>query len=172
LKKPIFFCLFYLFFTGAAYCGQANRIELADGSVINGEIISFSNGVYTVRTANLGDMNIEASKVAVIKTAAAATPYPNSPITPFSPSNIPTSSIPTSSDISNYGQKLMGNPGNAAVITDLANDPQIQIIAQDPEIEAAVKAGDIQALMNNPKFMDMVNSSKIQEGVRKIKQND
>ena len=164
MKKIIVFSLAFLFFSGTAYCGQSSRIELADGSVINGEITSFNNGVYTVKTANFGDISIEASKIAVIKTAAVATPYPNSPVTPFSSSN-----IPNSSDISSYGQKLMANPENAAVITNLANDPQIQMIAQDPDIEAAVKSGDIQALMKNPKFMDMVNSSKIQEGVKKIK---
>jgi len=165
LKKVIFIFLLSLVFSAAAYCGQVSRIELSDGSVINGEITSLINGVYTVKTANLGNMNIEASKISLIKTAVS--PYPNSGVIPQAQSG-----IPNQADISGYGQKLMGNPDNAAVISGLANDPQIQAFAQDPQIEAAVKSGDIQALMKNPKFMDMVNNPKIQESIKKIKKDE
>jgi len=39
------------------------RIKLADGSIINGEIVLFSEGKYTIKSPSLGVFQIEASKV-------------------------------------------------------------------------------------------------------------
>jgi len=162
LKKIIVLCLFSLALTAAAYCGQPSRIELIDGSVINGEIVSFLNGIYTVNTGSLGEVKLEASKISQIKTANA----PSFNI----PSNVPAQTQNfTQPNFESYKQKLMSDPGNAAVVSGLVANPRIQQIAKDPQIEEAVKAGDMQALMNNPKFMEMVNSPEMQEGIRKLK---
>lgn len=154
--------MFSLVLSSAAYCGQSSRIELTDGSVINGEIVSLSNGTYTVNTGTLGEVKLEASKISQIKTA-------NSPAFNI-PSGIPGQAQTfTAPNIESYKQKLMSDPGNAAVVKGLVANPRIQEIAKDPQIEQAVKAGDMQALMNNPKFMEMVNSPEMQEGIKKLK---
>ena len=64
----------------------------------------------------------------------------------------------------------MSNPENAAIITTLAGDPQIQEMAKDPQIQNAAKSGDIQALMKNERFMDIVNSPSVQEAVKRMEQ--
>ncbi|MCX5710647.1 MAG: hypothetical protein NT060_01565 [Candidatus Omnitrophica bacterium] len=161
MRKTIL-CLFFLTLSAAAYCGQLSRIELADGSVINGEIVSFLNGIYTVNTGSLGEVKLEAAKISQIKTA-------NSPSFNI-PSSIPVQGQTFSQpNVESYRQKLMSDPDNAAVVSGLVSNPHIQEIAKDPQIEQAVKAGDMQALMNNPKFMEMVNSPEMQEGIKKLK---
>jgi hypothetical protein len=163
LKKIIIFCLSFFALNTVAYCGQPSRIELTDGSVINGEIVSYVNSVYTVNTAAFGEIKVGAIKVAKIESVnyvpAAA------PISPIAGIN-----NPTSSEVSDYGNALMKNPENAAIITGLASDPGLQEAARDPQVQNAVKTGDIQALMKNAKFMDIVNNPRIQESLKKLKQ--
>jgi len=162
LKRIIIFCAFFLTLNAAAYCAQVSRIELTDGSVINGEITSFAGGVYTVNTA-FGEIKIESGNVSRIESA-----------------NLPVHSAPVSSavqennltppQIDSYKQQLMNNPENAAIITGLAAAPEIQDLVKDPKIVEAAKAGDIQALMKNEKFMNIVNSPQLQEAFKKLKQ--
>ncbi|MFH1201635.1 MAG: hypothetical protein V1674_01935 [Candidatus Omnitrophota bacterium] len=163
MKRIIIFCLLSVVFNVTAYCGQLSRIELTDGSVINGEIISYASGVYAISTAAFGEIKIEAANVSKIESL-------NSSL----PGNAINSSVgrenPAQSQIQSYGETLMSNPENAAIITGLAADPRIQELAKDPEIQEAVKAGDIQALMKNEKFMDIVNNFRIQEAIKKLKQ--
>lgn len=164
MKKNIFFCLFLLTLYIYAYCGQASRIELTDGSVISGEIVSYLNGTYVIKTTSFGEVRIKADKIAKIDPAN------------YQPASVPVSKTAieepnlTQSGVDAYGKKLMSNPENAALITELAADSGLQAIANDPQIQAAAKSGDIQALMKNKKFMDIVNNPKMQEAIKKIQQ--
>lgn len=150
--KTIVFCLCFLALNAAAYCGQVNRVELSDGTVINGELTSYADGVYTIRSSGLGEIKIEASKVSKIESL-------NSPLM--------STSLPQTGD---YQKGLMSDPGNAAIVSGLGSDPGIQELAKDPQVIKAAETGDIQALMKNEKFMDIVNNPRIQEEIKKIKQ--
>ena len=46
---------------------ETREIELTDGSVVTGEVVSLSGGIYTIRSTTLGTLRIEASKVRVIR---------------------------------------------------------------------------------------------------------
>ncbi len=163
MKKINIFCAFFLALTAAAYCGQQSKIELTDGSVIKGEIVSYANNVYTINTANFGEIKVEGTKVSKIESA--------NYVSPGAPAgaNLQGNNL-SSSQVYAYGQKLMEDPQNAAVITGLASDPKFQEMAKDPQIMEALKAGDMQALMKNPKFMSVANSENVQETVKKLKQ--
>jgi hypothetical protein len=163
LKRVIIFGLFFLALSAAVYCAEASRIELSDGSVINGEITSYIDGVYTINSKTFGEIKLESAKVSKIESV-------NPPATSVPVNPAAGASSITSPGIEDYRQKVMNNPQNAAVITGLAADPQIQELVKDPQISNAAKAGDIQALMKNEKFMSIVNNSKLQEAVKKLKQ--
>jgi hypothetical protein len=164
LKNILIFCLFSLALNAVAYCGQLSKIELADGSVINGEIVTLVNGVYTIKnTATFGEIKVGSEKISKIETANPALPD-------SAASLIDQANNPNQSQVSTYGQALMKNPENAAIVTGLAKDPALRELANDPELQAAAKKGDIQALLKNPKFMDIVNSPEIQESLKKLKQ--
>ena len=163
MKNIIIFCLFFFALNTAAYCGQLSKIELTDGSVINGEIISYENSVYTIGTSTFGEVKVEAAKVSKIGSVDPAL------------ANLPSDSaaqvsIPTKAQIDSQGQALMSNPENMAIITRLAAEPEIQELAKDPEIADIVKRGDIKALVENEKFKAIVQSQKLQEAIRKLKQ--
>jgi len=161
--RNFIFCLCFLALNTAAYCGQMNRIELADGTVINGELTSFTNGVYTIRSSGLGEIKVEASKVSKIESLG------SSLISAPDASNVqPTNFTPL--QVEKYQQRLMSDPASAAVISGLSSNSGIQELAQDPQIIKAAQTGDLQSLMKNEKFMNIVNDPRIQEEVKKIKQ--
>ncbi len=163
MRKIYLICLFFLAFCVCGYCAQESRVELSDGSVINGQIVSYANGVYVLDTPAFGVIKVEAAKVARIESAG----YSSS-VTPVSPSV--TSGNFSKSEVSAYSQKWMSNPASAAVITNLASDPSIRELVEDPEVQAAIKSGDIQSLMKNEKFMSIVNNPNMQESLKKLKQ--
>ncbi len=162
MKKVIILCAFVLFLSSAAYCGQLSKIELADGSVINGEVVSYANGVYTINTANFGEIKVGGGKVSKIESANLLLPV--AAVKPLI-----QASDPVQSQVSTYGQTLMQNPENAALVVGLTSNPELQEMANDPELLDAAKRNDIQALMKNPKFMNIVNSPEIQEAAKKLK---
>jgi len=163
LKRIIIFCAFFLAFNAAAYCAQVSRIELTDGSVINGEITSYVGGVYTINTATSGEITVGAANVSKIESA-------NSPAVSTPISSAVQENGPVQPQVDSYRQQLMSNPGNAAIVTGLAVTPEIQELVKDPQIVEAAKAGDIQALMKKKKFMNIVNSPQVQEAFKKLKQ--
>ncbi|MFA6357976.1 MAG: hypothetical protein WCY09_04855 [Candidatus Omnitrophota bacterium] len=162
MKKFIVFCALFFALNTAVYCAQLSKIELSDGSVINGEIVSYLNGIYTINTTTVGEMKVGSEKISKIESVKSA------------PSGIPASPIlqgnnPNQSQVNAYGQALMQNPENAAVLISLTSNPELQAMASDPEIIEAAKTNNIQALMKNPRFMNMVNSPEMQEAVKKLK---
>ena len=163
MKKTIIFCVLFLASVVTGYCGQASRIELSDGSVINGEVISFLNGTYTISTANLGQVTLDASKISKIESLSAVPAEARA-------GSSDQAGVPTQAQINAYKEKVMNNPESAAVINSLANDTHIQELAKDPQILNAAKSGDIQALMKSEKFQEIVNNPEIQKAFKKLKQ--
>ena len=125
---------------------EIREIELTDGSVIAGEIVSLSGDVYTVRSATLGTIQIEESKVRTIrrKTATGAAGA-------------------SAGQIKSLQDKMINDPETMHMIQSLQNDPDFQIILQDPEIMKAVQNGDLATLMANPQFMGLLNKQTLQE---------
>lgn len=161
MKKPVIFCFVFMLLGSIAYCGQESRIELTDGSVINGEIVSYAAGVYSLNTSSFGMVNVESSRVSRITPAGGQ-------LSGIQPAVSPAASG-SQVDFSKYQQKIMSNPASASLVTGMAFDPSIQALAEDPQIQEAVKKGDIQALMQNEKFMSVVNNPKMQETIKKLK---
>ena len=162
MKRIIMVSLFLLAVNPAAYCAEASRVELNDGSVITGEIVSYANGVYVINTASLGEMKLDAAKISSIQPLNSS--LVNSPAASAAGVN-----NPDGSKMGAYSQSLMSKPENAAIVAGLASDPHIQELVNDPQVAEAVKKGDIQALMKNEKFMQIVNDPDTQESLKKIK---
>lgn len=163
MKKNIISLLFLLTLHSAGYCGQVSRIELTDGSVIKGEITSFENGSYTLHTASLGEIKIDETRVAKIESAESSFPNP-------SPGSGGLANNVTSFQFDAYQQKIMNNPENAAVIRNLATNPQIRELAEDPDIVNAIQSNNMQELLMNKKFSDVLSSPEIEEATKEVRQ--
>ncbi len=140
-----------------AHAGEVREIDLSDGSVINGEILSLSNGIYTVRSDNLGIIKLEESKIRAIRPKSSAL------------ESQPAQSSSSPGEMQSLQQKMMSDQQIMGLIQSLQNDPEFKEILQDPEVMRAVNAGDVAALSANPKFMKLLNNATVQEIEKKVK---
>ncbi len=148
--KHLVIGLFFLFgiSLGNALAGEIKEIQLKDGSVIYGEIVSFSGGVFTLRSKDLGTVKIEESRIRTIRSEAREGGKQD--------------------QIEQLQQRMMSDEEVVQMILSLQNDPDVQKILQDPEIMKAVNAGDINALLSNPKFMKLLENPTIQDIRKKV----
>ena len=67
--KILVYCFFFflLAFSCNAFGKQVCEIELIDGGVILGEIISHNNGTYVVQSNSLGTLKVKESEIRVIR---------------------------------------------------------------------------------------------------------
>jgi hypothetical protein len=149
MKRLIIGLLFPLvFFLGSARAGEIKEFELKDGSVIYGEIVSFSGGTFTVRSKSFGTVEIDESKIRAIR------------------SKVPVGR--KRDQIQQLQQKMVSDEEVVQMILSLQNDPDVQNILKDPEIMKAVNAGDINALLSSPKFMKLLENPTIQDIRKKV----
>jgi len=52
--------------SGYSHADNLRQIELLDGSMISGEVISLIDGVYTIQSTSLGTLKIDEAKIASI----------------------------------------------------------------------------------------------------------
>ena len=126
--------------------------ELKDGTRVRGEITALQDGVYSVRSQSLGNVEIHQEDIRRIDYGTA-----------------PSGTADTSPAQIQSLQRDMAADGEIfALIQQLQNDPQMQAILADPEIMRAVSAGDLNALMGNEKFMKLFENSDIRAITSKV----
>jgi hypothetical protein len=157
MHKLIALALFTALIAGTAYSGELKQIELTDGSVITGEVLSLANGIYTIRTASLGTVTVRDDRVRTIRSRGRAVPTTPSP-----------STAPSSSDISSLEEEMMNDGEVMDMIQSLKNDPSFQKALEDPEIMKAVVSGDTAALLANPKFLEIMNNATVRDIQQKM----
>jgi hypothetical protein len=178
-------CIIVLFLCvglGSAWAAELREIELRDGSVLRGEIVSLENGTYTIRSDSLGEMRISASDVRVIRFAppdrlpapesatAAQREHPES-----DDINQPVEDLQHSGDLhrqlDDVQRSLATDDSIMQIITSLHDDPDVQSVLSDPKVMQAMQTGDLPALMANPKLMELLANPKIQEIQRRSARN-
>ncbi|MFH2136882.1 MAG: hypothetical protein ABII88_00050 [Candidatus Omnitrophota bacterium] len=145
--------------------GDIMEIDLIDGSVIVGEIDSLVNGIYTINSSSIGEVNIDESRVKTVRSSSWVNTQ--SHITSSSDSDA-IKSEPTPLGAVNAGVEALkstmaNNKSIMGQITELQNDPEFMAILNDPKIMSAVQSGDIEALKASPKFMRLLDNSAVQE---------
>jgi hypothetical protein len=148
------FLLLCMYLSVAVHAGELQEIVLIDGSVIVGELVSLTNGVYTIKTATLGDLKVEDARVETIRNKSGSM----------------AGSVKASDqqEIMAIQQKMIADESIVQLILALQNDPDFQDILQDESIMKAISSGDFNALMTNPKIVKLMNNSSVQEIKRKV----
>jgi hypothetical protein len=135
------------------HAGEPSVIELKDGSIISGEVVSFDGSTWIIESASMGRLKIEAAKVVSIQSKKTGSQAPDGGRSAGNQANM--------AEIQAMQQSIMTNEALMSMIMGLQNDPDIQAILQDPEIMKAVEAGDINALLANPKFRKLMENRDI-----------
>ncbi|MBW1782618.1 MAG: hypothetical protein JRL30_17970 [Deltaproteobacteria bacterium] len=156
------FFLFFMTFSATAFGGQWSEIELMDGGIVLGEILSQSDGTVVVRSNSLGTVTIDESNIRLIRLSSG-----NSTGKEMSPA----AGGSVSPDIEKLKTSIMNNKEVMGLVISLQNDPEMQALLNDPDIMAAVQSGDISALMSNPKFLKLLDNANIKNIQKKMLSN-
>jgi len=146
MKRALVFGLLLLLLGAIpTLAGPTQRIELHDGSVIQGEILSFDGSVYTIRTTSLGTITVAAPRVRAIHMEGQGSPLTERP------------------EFRDLQQGILGSPDTLNMILGLQDDPDVQAVLQDAELMKAVQAGDLERLLANPKFLRLLENPRVQD---------
>ena len=148
--RHLFIGLFILlaFLVGHLWAGELREIELDDGSVIFGEIVSLKDGVYTLVSKSLGTVRLEEGRIRAIRSK---TP----PVSPEIP-------------LEEMKHRMMNDDEIMSMILTLQNDPDFKEILKDPVIMNAIASGDINALLSNQEFLKLLDNPTIKEIGKKV----
>ncbi|WP_295577944.1 hypothetical protein [uncultured Lamprocystis sp.] len=135
-----------------------SRIELRDGSVIGGEIIAVGDGVYRVRSASLGEIQVREADVLAIRPGGSGT----TATTAAETGNL------GSSGLAAIQQQLLGNPQTMDAISRLQGDADVTAALTDPEFMRLITAGDAEKLRTDPRFQRLMENPAIQAIVEQV----
>jgi hypothetical protein len=127
-----------------------SRIELRDGTVLHGELVSAGGGVYRIRSPSLGEIQVRESDVVSLR-----------PMGPegANPSAAPTESAGTGDrqgELAAIQQRLVGDPDTLKAIMSLQDDPQIRAALADPGFAQLILSGNVAALRSDPRFQKLM----------------
>ncbi len=154
--------LMLLFFSGQALGNQACEIELADGGVILGELISKKDGIYKIHSESLGTLSVKESEIRSIRFKSH---FAESTREKESADNPESGMVP---EMESLRKSMMNDRDVMDRIRSLESDPQMQELLNDPEFMNAIQSGDIQTLMSHPKFIELLNNPDIREIQKKV----
>jgi hypothetical protein len=135
---------------GVGHAGGLHEMELKDGSVISGEILSMDGDTYTIRTQSLGDLKIRESEIKAIRVES-----------PPGGEEDPGPTHSRGPEFQAVLRMLMKDSEVMDMIGGLQADPDFQKVLEDPDIMKAVERGDTSALMRDPKFRALLEHPKV-----------
>ena len=158
LIKTSLIILLSLCFSGVL-AGEQRQIELKDGSVISGEIVSFNNGVYTIKSDTLGTLEIEDAKIQAIHSKKA-----------LAGQAFDLSNFAISPELQQLQSVMMNDKEIMNTILSLQSDPQFQAVLQDPAVKNAISSGNLNSLIANPNFMKLLEHQTVQEIAKQVEE--
>jgi hypothetical protein len=141
-----------------ACCGVsvAATVVLRDGTVIQGEVKSLQDGVYTIETASVGTLHVRAQDVRSIDEGGKS-PSASEAAQPAKGAS------PGADAFDAAKSQIVADPKLLATVLALQNDPAVVAVLADPEVMKAVAAGDYDTLMSNPKIVALMQNPKVRE---------
>jgi hypothetical protein len=147
VRRALSSILFVLLASGPLRAATPSTITLRDGSTITGEVVSLSDGVYTIKSATLGRITVKESDVRSLTKDAAA---------------------PDPGQMGAMQERMTSDPDTMNALTALKDDPELKAVLDDPEVLSALQSGNFDALLSNPKLAHLADDPKVQEITKKL----
>ena len=145
----------------ASHAGVRSQIQLLDGTLIQAEIISFSKGIYKLRSKSLGVLSIPEEKVQSIHSNQ------SEDIEPLK--NLGNEVSPTNLKIQGLKSKLTSDPKTMEMLLDLGNDPSMVGVLNDKDLMRAIQQGDLSTVIKNPKINKLMKSKAVRDVIQRSK---
>ncbi|MGE0082885.1 MAG: hypothetical protein AB7S75_00545 [Desulfococcaceae bacterium] len=144
---------------GSASGGEIREIVLTDGSVITAEILSFTNGVYTLQSDIMGKILVDDAKIKEIRKKSAGSAAGKQGAVSPSIQGLNLNGL----DFEGIQESITENPKIMDIVNSLEKDPDVQKIMEDPELMQAVRSGDVGTLLTRPEVQRLLNNPKVQK---------
>ena len=154
--------LFLWIVPSSSHAGVVSQIKLLDGSVIQAEIISFSNGVYKLRSKSLGTISVAEDRVQSIR--------PNKSQISGTPAQLETADPPVGQKVQGLQQKLTSDPKTMEMLLDLQKDPSMIGVLNDKDLMRAIQQGNLSTVIKNPKIQKLMKSKAVGEVIQRGKE--
>jgi hypothetical protein len=149
--------LIFVFIVSTVRANTQSRFELMDGSVIQGEILSFSRGVYRINSDMLGTISLPEEKIRAIKPIRdSGQPVKNS-----------NETVTGAQKIDQMQNRMLSDPETLRLIEELQNNPSVQNILQDDELMKAIAQGNLNRVGEDPKIKALMNDKTIEKIIKK-----
>lgn len=153
--------LFLWIVPSSSHAGVVSQIKLVDGSVIQAEIISFSNGVYKLRSESLGTISVAEDRVQSIR--------PNKSQISGTPAQLETADPPVGQKVQGLQQKLTSDPKTMEMLLDLRKDPSMIGVLNDKDLMRAIQQGNLSTVIKNPKIQKLMKSKAVGDVIQRSK---
>lgn len=152
-----------------ALCANAaslKTITLKDGSVIRGEVTQLADSVYTIRTSDLGTLQIPEANVVSIVVEGAAAPSTTAPAA--APAAADTQALKAQTQ--QMQATLLSDPDIMQEIQGIMQDEEIRGALSDPEFMNAIFSYSPEKIQQSERTQYLLRNPKFQSLLEKIRQ--
>jgi hypothetical protein len=152
--------LFSFLLVDSVFAGKLSQIRLDDGSSIQAEVMSFSNGIYVLNSPSLGSFELSEDKIISIQMFG-KTGLKRSSQSSFSDNDRSSTAVSSSnsdSQVSQFRNQLTQDPETMQMIQNLQNDPSVKQILNDKDLMKAINGQDLGVVASDPKIKSFANS--------------
>jgi hypothetical protein len=154
------FLLIFVFIFSHAGASTLSRFELMDGSIIQGQILSYTGGVYAINSDVLGTISLPEEKIRTIKPAQISDPQAKN--------NIDSKELaPGAKKIDKMQDRMLSDPETVRLIEELQNNPAVQKILQDEELMQAIAEGNLNRVSEDPKIIQLMDDKTVGKIIEK-----
>ena len=153
--------LIFVFFGGSPLDAGAVQVELVDGSVVSGDVVSLNNGIYTIRTGSMGTIHIPSSQVrSIVNTIPQTQTSGDKGNQIYHPKFV--------GQVKSLQEQMAADEELTKGMMSLMDDPEYRDILQDPDILEAIRNGDNETLQANPKMNRLTKNPKFMEIYKRL----
>ena len=139
-----------------AHAQSAKIITLKDGSVVKGNVLQLTDGVYTLETDNLGKVTVPESDVMSITSISEGAPAQD------------TAGASLKGQVQEMQTSLLSDPEVMTEIQNIMQDPEIRGVLSDPAFMNAIMSHDPNQIKQNEKTQYLLQNPKFQSLMEKI----
>ena len=153
--------LFLWIVPSSSHAGVRSQVQLLDGTLIQAEIISFSKGIYKLRSKSLGTISVAEDRVQSIR--------PNKSQISGTPAQLETADPPVGQKVQGLQQKLTSDPKTMEMLLDLRKDPSMIGVLNDKDLMRAIQQGNLSTVIKNPKIQKLMKSKAVGDVIQRSK---